>query len=53
MADWASTGEVNVMPKKRYMSEEIIQQLRTVELETSNGLAVLDDCRLPGLTEQT
>jgi hypothetical protein len=30
------------MPKKRYRPEEIIQHLRTVELETGKGLAVLD-----------
>ena len=42
-----------VMPKKRYTPEEIIQHLRTVELETSKGLAVLDACRKLGITEQT
>ena len=41
------------MPKKRYTPEEIIQHLRTVELETSKGLAVLDACRKLGITEQT
>jgi len=41
------------MPKKRYTPEEIIQHLRTVELETSNGAAVLDACRKLGITEQT
>lgn len=41
------------MPKKRYTSEEILQHLRTVELETSKGLAVLDACRKLGITEQT
>ncbi len=30
------------MPKKRYRPEEIIQHLRTVEIETGKGLAVLD-----------
>jgi transposase InsO family protein len=30
------------MPKKRYTPEEIIQHLRTVELDTGKGLAVLD-----------
>jgi putative transposase len=33
------------MPKKRYMPEEIIQHLRTVELETGKGLAVFDACQ--------
>lgn len=41
------------MPKKRYTPEEIIQHLRTVELDTSKGLAVLDACRKLGITEQT
>ena len=40
MLDWTATREVRVMPKKRYTPEEIIQHLRTVELETSKGLAV-------------
>ena len=29
------------MPKKRYTPEEIIQHLRTVELETSKGEVML------------
>jgi hypothetical protein len=33
------------MPRKRYTPEEIIQHLRTVELETSKGLAVLENHR--------
>ena len=41
------------MPKKRYTPEEIIQYLRTVELETGKGLAVLDVCRKLGITEPT
>jgi hypothetical protein len=41
------------MPKKRYTPEEIIQHLRTVELETSQGLAVLDACRKLSITEHT
>ncbi len=41
------------MPKKRYMSEEIIQHLRTVELDTGKRLSVLDACRKLGITEQT
>ncbi len=40
------------MPKKRYTPEEIIQHLRTVELDTGKGLAVLDACRKLGITEQ-
>ena len=41
------------MPKKRYTPEEIIQHLRTVELDTSKGLAMLDACRKLGITEHT
>ena len=40
------------MPKKRYTPEEVIQHLRTVELDTGKGLAVLDACRKLGITEQ-
>jgi putative transposase len=31
----------------------MIQHLRTVELETGKGVAVLDACRTLGITEQT
>ena len=41
------------MPRKRYTPEEVIQHLRTVELDTGKGLAVLDACRKLGSTEQT
>ncbi len=41
-----------VMPKKRDTPEAIIQHLRTVELETGKGVAVLDACRTLGITEQ-
>jgi hypothetical protein len=41
------------MPKNRYTPEEIIQHLRTVELDTGKGLAVLDSCRKLGITEQS
>jgi putative transposase len=41
------------MSKQRYTPEEILQHLRTVELETSKGLAVLDACRMLGITELT
>jgi transposase-like protein len=53
MLDWTVTGEVRIMPKKRYTPEEIILHLRTVELDTGNGLAVLEACRKLGITEQT
>ncbi len=42
-----------VMPRKRYTPEEVIQHLRTVELDTGKGLAVLAACRKLGITEQT
>ena len=41
------------MPRKRYTPEEILLHLRTVELDTGQGLAVVDACRKLGLTEQT
>ena len=40
------------MPRKRYTPEEVIQHLRTVELDTGKGLAVLAACRKLGITEQ-
>ena len=48
-----ATREVTVMPRKRYTPEEVIQHLRTVELDTGKGLAVLDACRKLGMTEPT
>ena len=41
------------MARKRYTPEDMIQHLRTVELETGKGLAVLDACRKLGITEHT
>ena len=52
MLDWTATREVTVMPRKRYTPEEILQHLRTVELDTGKGLAVLDASRKLGTTEQ-
>ena len=40
------------MPKTRSTPEAVIQHLRTVELDTGKGLAVLDACRKLGITEQ-
>ena len=40
------------MPRTRYTPEEILVHLRTVELDTGKGLAVVDACRQLGLTEQ-
>ena len=53
MLGWTATREVTVMPRTRYTPEEVIQHLRTVELDTGKGLAVLDACRKLGITEQT
>lgn len=41
------------MPRKSYTPEEIIQHLRTVELETGKGIAVVEACRKIGITEHT
>ncbi|MBX7123976.1 MAG: transposase [Opitutaceae bacterium] len=41
------------MPRKTYTPEEIIQHLRTVELETGKGIAVVEACRKVGITAQT
>jgi len=40
------------MSRARYTPEEILQHLRTIELDTGKGLAVLDACRKLGITEQ-
>ena len=40
------------MPRKRYTPEEVIQYLRTVELDTGKVMGVLDACRKLGITEQ-
>jgi transposase-like protein len=41
------------MARKRYTAEEIISQLRTVEIETAKGIGIMDACRKLGITEQT
>jgi putative transposase len=41
------------MARTRYTAEEIIGQLRTIELELGKGLAVVEVCRKLGITEQT
>ena len=33
------------MARKRYTAEEIISQLRTVEIETAKGIGIVDTCR--------
>ena len=41
------------MARKRYTAEEVISQLRTVEIETAKGIGIVDACRKLGITEQT
>jgi len=41
------------MARTRYTAEVIIGQLRTIEIDLSKGLAVVEACRKPGITEQT
>ena len=41
------------MTRKRFTAEDIIGHLRTIEIETGKGLAVLEACRKLGITEQT
>ena len=41
------------MAWKRYTAEDIIGHLRTIEIETGKGLAIVDACRKLGITEQT
>ena len=41
------------MAGNRYTADEIISQLRTVEIETAKGIGIVDACRQLGITEQT
>lgn len=41
------------MPKKRHTPEEIIQHLRTVELEQGRGISLEEAARKVGVTPQT
>ena len=41
------------MPKKRYSAEEIIQHLRTVEIEQAKGDSLEEASRKIGVTPQT
>lgn len=41
------------MPKKRFSAEEIIQHLRTVEIEQANGSSLEEASRKVGVTPQT
>lgn len=53
MIVWTINRGGRRMPRKSYTPEEIIQHLRTVEVETGKGVPVLEACRKLGLTEQT
>ncbi len=41
------------MARTRSTAEEIIGQLRTIEIALGKGLAVVEACRKLGITEQT
>jgi len=41
------------MPRKSSTPEEMVQHLRTMELETGKGIAVQEACGKVGITEQT
>lgn len=47
------TQEVIPCPAKSYTPEDIIQHLRTVELETGKWMTVGEVCRTLGITEHT
>ena len=52
MLIWAS-GKRSVMGRKHFKAEEIIQHLRTVELEVGKGLKLEEAAKKIGLTPQT
>ena len=41
------------MGRKRFTPEDLIGHLRTVEIESGKGIAVLETCRKLGICEQT
>jgi len=41
------------MPKKRYSAEEIIQILRTIEIEQAKGLSLEEAAKKSGITQVT
>ena len=41
------------MPKKRFTAEEIIQHLRTVEIEQAKGVSLEEEARKVAVTSQT
>ena len=40
------------MARKRYTAEEIIEHLRTIEIETGKGFGIAEVCLKLGVTEQ-
>ena len=52
MVQWTATREVSNRPRRRYTPEEILQHLRAVEINTGEGLALLEACRKLGITKQ-
>jgi putative transposase len=52
MLIWAPKSEVK-MARKRYSAEEIIQHLRTVELEQGRGATLEEAAKKIGVTPQT
>ena len=52
MLVWASKSEAK-MPRKRYSAEEIIQHLRTVEIEQGRGATLEEAAKKIGVTLQT
>jgi putative transposase len=53
MLNWTSDTEEVSMPKKRHTPEEIIQHLRTVEIEQAKGDSLEEAARKVGVTAQT
>src|SRR5579864_7486780 len=45
--------EEGKMPGKRFEAEPIIRKLREAEVDLAKGLAVVQDCKRIGVTEQT
>lgn len=52
MLVWAQKSETR-MARKRYSAEEIIQHLRTVELEQGRGATLEEAAKKVGVTPQT
>lgn len=53
MLVWTQKERDQTVPKKKYSPEDIIQHLRTVEIEQSKGASLEEASRKVGLTLQT